>query len=278
MSFELINAFVTFQAHINKILTKKLNVCCIVYLNDIIIYSENSAKPTENVRWILQKLRENDLFANINKCRFSIKKCKFLNYIVSADEINMQENRIEVIRTWPKLKCVRDIQVFIEFANFYRKFIKKFNKKIDFLIFMIKNTNQRKFRKIKREISSNERFFIDKTLKAFNIIKKTFLNVFLLRHFDYSLSFKIEINAFDAAINKVLTQFFENRWHSCAYFFKKMHSAKRNYETHDVELFAIMKTFKHRRYYLIDFKQKILMFTDHHNLQTFMKTIKFFEK
>ena len=120
MPFGLSNAPASFQGYINKILPEKLDVFIIVYLDYILIYTENESQShVEAVRWILDLLRKNGLFANLKKCQFHQDEVRFLGYVVSAQGVQMKDERIEAVRNWPKLKSVREIQVFLGFANFY---------------------------------------------------------------------------------------------------------------------------------------------------------------
>ena len=124
MPFGLSNAPASFQGYINKILAEKLDVFVIVYLDDILIYTEDPGQGhVEAVRWVLDVLRRHGLFANLKKCRFHKDKVRFLGYIVSAQGVRMEDERIEAVKNWPEPTSVRDIQVFIGFANFYRRFI-----------------------------------------------------------------------------------------------------------------------------------------------------------
>ena len=120
MPFGLSNAPASFQGYINKILAEKLNIFVIVYLDDILIYTENQGQGhVEAVRWVLEILRKNGLFANLKKCRFHKDEVRFLGYVVSSQGIRMEDKRIEAVRNWLEPKTVRDIQVFIDFTNFY---------------------------------------------------------------------------------------------------------------------------------------------------------------
>ena len=124
MPFRLSNAPASFQGYINKILAEKLDIFVIVYLDDILIYTEDPGQGhVEAVRWVLDVLRRHGLFANLKKCRFHKDKVRFLGYIVSAQGVRMEDERIEAVKNWPEPTSVRDIQVFIGFANFYRRFI-----------------------------------------------------------------------------------------------------------------------------------------------------------
>ena len=82
------------------------------------------------------------LFANLKKCRFHQDEVCFLGYVVSSKGISMEAERIEVVRKWPEPKSVRDIQVFLGFANFYRRFIQGFSRIAAPLTSMLKTTNE----------------------------------------------------------------------------------------------------------------------------------------
>ena len=120
MPFELSNTPASFQGYINKILAKKLDVFVIVYLDDILIYTEDKSQGhVEAVRWVLDLLRKNGLFANLKKYRFHQNEVCFLGYVVSAQGMQIKDERIEAVKNWLEPKSVRDIQVFFGFANFY---------------------------------------------------------------------------------------------------------------------------------------------------------------
>ena len=120
MPFGLFNAPATFQRYVNKILAEKLDVFVIVYLDDILIYTEDPGQShVDAVRWVLDQLRKYSLFANLKKCRFHQDEIRFLGYVVSSKGISMEAEKIEVVKEWPEPKLVRDIQVFLGFANFY---------------------------------------------------------------------------------------------------------------------------------------------------------------
>ena len=105
-------------------MAKKLDVFVIVYLDNILIYTEDESQGhVEAVQLVLDLLQKNGLFANLKKCRFHQNEVRFLRYIVSAQRVQMKDERIEAVKNWPKPKSIRDIQVFLGFANFYQRFI-----------------------------------------------------------------------------------------------------------------------------------------------------------
>ena len=110
MSFGLSNTPASFQGYINKILAEKLDIFIIVYLDDILIYTEDQGRGhVEAVRWVLDILRKNSLYANLKKYWFHKDEVRFLGYVVSSQDIRLEDKRIEAVKNWPEPKSVQDI-------------------------------------------------------------------------------------------------------------------------------------------------------------------------
>ena len=110
MPFRLSNTPVSFQGYINKILAKKLNIFVIVYLNDILIHTKDLSQAHVNaIWWVLEELRKNGLFANFKRCRFYKDKVCFLEYVVSAQGVKIEEERINTVKNWLEPKFIHDI-------------------------------------------------------------------------------------------------------------------------------------------------------------------------
>ena len=99
MLFELFNVSITFQTKINKILRELINLLCVIYLNNILIYFKTKKKHWRVVRFVLTKLRQFKLFVKLFKCIFIIQFVKFLSYIVNNNDIFMNFNKMKFIRT-----------------------------------------------------------------------------------------------------------------------------------------------------------------------------------
>ena len=99
----------------------------VVYLDDILIYSKNKKEHQEHVCKILAKLKEAGLYANAEKCEFNVEKTTFVGFIISADGIEMDPAKIRAIINWEAPKSVKDVQCFLGFATFYRRFIHKYS-------------------------------------------------------------------------------------------------------------------------------------------------------
>src|SRR6202048_2981912 len=127
MPMGLTNAPATFQAYINKALSGLVDSICVVYLDDILIYSDSRENHVRHVREILERLRRFGLYANADKCSFFKSEVDFLGFIVGREGIRMDPNRVETIANWPRPESVYDVQVFLGFVNFYRRFIEGYS-------------------------------------------------------------------------------------------------------------------------------------------------------
>ena len=141
MPFGLSNASATFQGYVNKIIAEKFDIIIIVYLDDILIYTKDPGQLyVEVVHWVLDQLRKYSFFAILKKCHFYQDKDCFLGYIVYSKGISIEAKQIEVLKKWPELKSVQDIQVFLGFTNFDQQFIQGFSQIAAPLTSMLKIT------------------------------------------------------------------------------------------------------------------------------------------
>jgi Reverse transcriptase (RNA-dependent DNA polymerase) len=128
MPFGLTNAPATFQRFINDVLREVLDQYCCVYLDDILIYSTTREEHTIHLRRVLTKLGEAGLYCKAEKCTFYQERVTFLGHVLSKEGITMDPSKIVTIRDWPELQNVKDVQSFLGFANYYRRFIKGFQR------------------------------------------------------------------------------------------------------------------------------------------------------
>ena len=120
MPFGLTNAPSVFQRHVNNILAEKIDQGVVVYIDDLLIYSETEEEHVELVQWVLQKLSENNLCVNIDKYIFHVPEVEFVGFQVGAKGIQISQKKVEDILNWPTPRNIKEIQSFIGFANFYR--------------------------------------------------------------------------------------------------------------------------------------------------------------
>jgi hypothetical protein len=119
MPFGLANAPTTFQAYIHKALSHLVNSICIVYLDDILIYSKDEKEYEEHIKMVLQRLRDYALYTKPSKCTFHTKEVEFLGFVVNTNSVKMDANCMRSICEWPAPTTHHEVQVFFGFANFY---------------------------------------------------------------------------------------------------------------------------------------------------------------
>ena len=128
MPFGLENAPATFQNMMNDILRDMLDAGTVVYIDDILIYSETEEQHVELVREVLSRLEKHSLAIEPEKCFWHQEKVDFLGYVVSAKGIEMATDKVETILKWREPQNVTEVQSFLGFANFYRRFIQDYSK------------------------------------------------------------------------------------------------------------------------------------------------------
>src|SRR5277367_3885952 len=128
MPFGLTGAPGSFQAYINDTIRDCLDRFAVAYMDDILVYSNSLEEHILHVRTVLQKLLSAGLFAKLEKCEFHVQKISFLGFVITPEGISMDEERIRTIADWPVPESVLDVQVFLGFCNFYRRFIEAYSR------------------------------------------------------------------------------------------------------------------------------------------------------
>jgi len=134
MPFKLTNGSTFYQHYMNDVLFDYLHQFCQTYLDDIIIYSKTLKKHKRHVQLVLHRLRETDLQMNINKCKFHVQKIFFLRLLLFIEELKMNFRKVQAVVKWSTSTNLTQMQFFVDFCNFYRRFIKNFSKIVRSLI------------------------------------------------------------------------------------------------------------------------------------------------
>jgi len=267
MPFGLTNAPATFQAYINRALAGLVDEFCVVYLDDILIYSDSREEHVRHVREVLARLRKFALYASLKKCEFFTTQVEFLGYVVSIAGVSMDPRRVSTIEEWPRPKTFREVQVFLGFANFYRRFIRSYSKIIAPLTSLMKGAKNGK--------KTGELVWNAAEEQAFRMVKAAFISAPILRHYIPGAPIRLETDASSFAIAAIVSQLLPAgdspaEWRPIAFWSRKLNPAEQRYETHDGELLAIVEGFKQFRHYCEGASQAIQVLTDHNNLRGFM--------
>ncbi|QRW01159.1 Retrotransposable element Tf2 protein [Ceratobasidium sp. AG-Ba] len=254
MPFGLKNAPAVLQRMMNDIFRHLLGVTVVVYMDDILIFSEKEEDHAEHVKEVLKILRDNNLYAKLAKCEFFVKKVIFLGLVITPEGISMEEEKIKAIMEWGAPRKIKEVQAFLGFVNFYRRFIAEFSKIA---------------RPLHDLTKKDTRFeWSQECQQAFEEIKKRVSQDPVLIHPDPNKPFILETDASGIAIGAILSQRGEDGYlHPVAYLSKSYNDAQRNYDTANKELLAIVESLKHWRIYLEGTILPVTVFTDHRNLE-----------
>ena len=259
MPFGLTNTPAVFQRFMNNIFFDILDVCVIIYLDDILIYSNSMSEHHWHVKEVLKYLHKAGLYAKAEKCKFHSELVEYLGYILSPSGLTISNNKIKIIQDWPESKKVKDIQSFLDFANFYHQFIFNYSDIVIPLTHLTQKDIPWKF-----DSSCQD---------AFNSLKKAFTFAPILTHWIPDVQLIVETNALDYALAAILSVVNEdNEVHPVAFHSHTFTAVELNYDTHDQELLAIFEAFKIWQHYLEGLTYPIDVVMDHKNLEYFSTT------
>ncbi|KAF8718573.1 hypothetical protein RHS02_09172, partial [Rhizoctonia solani] len=254
MTFGLTNAPAAFQHFMNKLFKDLLDVCVIIYLDDILIYSKNNVNHTKHVHEVLRRLMENQLFCKASKCTFHVTSVEYLGIIVSDKGFSLDKLKIQAVQEWPTPTKVKEVQSFLGFANFLCRFVANFSH----LARPLHNL-------VKKDTPWN---WGPKEKEAFQNLKNAITAAPVLCHADPSKPYFLETDASGAALGSILSQQQEDgRLHPLGFLSESFKGAEQNYDTHNKELLAIIRSFEYWRIFLEGTAHPITVFTDHRNLE-----------
>ncbi|QRW24326.1 Retrotransposable element Tf2 protein [Rhizoctonia solani] len=235
MPFGLTNAPAAFQDMMNKIFRDLLDVYVIIYLDNILVFSLNEKDHEAHVREVLKRLQDNDLFCNIEKCHFHVKKIDYLGFIISEFGIEVNQSKVTDALNWSTPKNVKNIQEFLGFVNFYRRFIPNFGNMAQPLYNLLKKDSNWRWESAEQQ--------------SFDSLKKCLTSAPLLLQPDTTRQFYVECDASDYATGAILSQRnSEGKLAPVAYLSKSLSPAEKNYDIFDKELLAVIRAFKEWRH------------------------------
>lgn len=259
MPFGLTNAPATFQHFINDCVREYLDIFCTAYLDDILIYSDSLEEHQVHVEKVLEALKANGILLKPEKCEFHTQSTTYLGLIIEPNGIRMDPKKVETVQNWTTPKTVKDVQAFLGFANFYRRFIYGFSKIAAPLSALTKKDKTWSW--------------TSEAQVAFNALKEAFTTAPILAHFDPEKEIIVETDASDYVSAGILSQYDDTQTlRPVAYFSKKHSPAECNYEIYDKELLAIIRCFEEWRPELEGAAHPIAVISDHKNLEYFMST------
>jgi hypothetical protein len=247
MPFGLTNAPSTFMRLINEVLCPFIGKFVVVYFDDILIYSKSFDEHIEYLRVVFCALREARLFANHEKCNFCTDRVAFHGYVVTPQGIELDEAKIEAIKSWLIPATLTQLRCFLGLAGFYQCFMRDFS-----TIAAPLNDLMKKGLLFCWGAAQYQAFYtlIDKLTHAP-----------LLQNLDFGKTFELKCDASGIGIGGVLLQ--EGK--PVAYFIEKMSGPYLNYSAYDKELYALVCILETSQHYF--WPKEFVIHYDHDSLK-----------
>ena len=262
MFFGLTNSPATFQTMMNELLRDLTNMGKVaVFIDDVIVGMETKEGHDELVAEVIKRLEVNNLYVKPEKCKWKVREVDFLGVVIGPEGIKMEKEKVKGVLEWLTLKCVKDVQKFLGLANYYCQFIEGFATVARPLHDLVKK--DKKWDWAEREE------------KAFRELKKRFTKELVLAAPDIDKKIRMEVDASDYATGGVLSmECKDGLWRPVAFLSKSLNETERNYEIHDKEMLAIVRGLETWRHLSEGAQYKFEIWTDHKNLEYFMKVQK----
>uniref|UniRef100_A0A5S6Q9K0 RNA-directed DNA polymerase n=1 Tax=Trichuris muris TaxID=70415 RepID=A0A5S6Q9K0_TRIMR len=251
MPFGLCNAPSTFQRLMEAILTGLQWATCLVYLDDIIVYSRSKAEHMQSLCELFSRLRKAGLKLKMEKCHFFKREVKYLGHVVSRDGIRADSAKTEAVNNWPKPTSPKELRQFLGLASYYRRFVPSFA------------TIAAPLHKLLTK--SSQWSWTSECEASFSSLKAHLTSAPTLPFPDFSLPFILDTDASNTGLGAVLAQNIAGQERVIAYASRSMSKAGRKYSTTRQEMLALVWAVKQFRPYL--YGSRFVVRTDHNSLR-----------
>ena len=262
MPLGLKNASKTFQRMVEYVLREQIGKSVIVFIDDILVFSDTLEEHEQHIRMVLRRLKEEKLYLKPKKCEFFRREVSFLGHVVSFNEVKMDPRKVQVVKDWGHLETKKDVQRFLGFANFYRRFIENFAKIAEPLNALLCNTKDNAKVIMTKEAEDAQRKLIE-----------MITNDPILKMYDGKKDLKIVTDASLHAVAATLMQKeSDNKWYPVEFQSralegnKEKRSGEYSLAPRDLELCGISYALSKFRPYVAG--RKFTVISDHKSLET----------
>ncbi|WZZ60551.1 hypothetical protein YC2023_060658 [Brassica napus] len=245
MPFGLTNAPAAFMRLMNEVFHDYLDKFVIIFIDDILVYSRSKEEHKEHLRLVMERLRNQKLFAKFSKCWK--REIGFLGHIVSGEGVAADPEKVQAIREWPRPTIVTEVRSFLGLAGYYRKFVKDFSSIAKPLT--------------KLTGKGVPFLWVEETEKAFKKLKEALTTAPVLALPEQGKPYTVYTDASRVGLGCVLMQ--DGR--VIAYASRQLRKHEDNYSTHDLELAAVVFALRIWRSYL--YGEEVEVYTDHQSLK-----------
>ncbi len=261
MPMGLKNASKTFQRMVEYALRNFIGKSVIVFIDDILVFSKTEEEHNTILRAVMKTLEENELYLKPKKCEFFRKEITFLGHVISHNCVRMDPRKIQAVKEWGKLETKKDVQRFLGFANFYRRFIEGFAIITKPLNKLLVNTPDRAAITMTEESTKAQKHLIEA------ITKEPILTIF-----DGKRETRVVTDASGDGLGAILMQLGDDkRWHPIEFQSRSLdgdqikQTGEYRLAPRDLELCAISYALEKFRPYLAGHKFKLI--SDHRSLE-----------
>ena len=226
MPFGLCNALATFQRLMNQVFATEINQFILVYLDDILIFSESVEEHWEHLRRALGRLREARLYGRVHKCEFLKTRMEYLSYEVSEKGIHASPEKVKAVVNWPRPQSVHDVRSFLGLASYYRQFIHGFSQVAGPLTELTRSKAKWRWDKAQEN--------------SFLALKIALATAPVLRLPDFDHQFVVTTDASDVAIGAIVQQDVGMGLQPIAFASRKLQQAEVRYSAYERELLGIV--------------------------------------
>ncbi|KRY46609.1 Retrovirus-related Pol polyprotein from transposon 17.6 [Trichinella britovi] len=256
MPFGLCNAPGTFQQLMERTLSGLVGKSCLVYLDDIIVFSTTEEEHLTRLEEVFQRLKGVGLKIKPQKCQLMKKKVVYLGHVITPEGIGTDSQKTAAVRQWRTPRCVREVRQLLGLASYYRRFIKDFARVAGPLHELTRKGEKWQWG--------------PRQEGAFTTLKNLLVSTLILGHPDFSRPFVLDVDASDTAIGPVLSQTMENgNQVVIAYISRALTRPEQRYCVTRKEMLALVWAVKQFRPYL--YEQKFTARTDHNSLRWLRK-------
>ncbi len=253
MPFGLTNAPATFQRLMHLVLAGLNWKMCLVYIDDILIFSRTFDEHMSHLRQVFDRLRAANLKLKPAKCRFAFNNTIYLGHNIGVDGVTPDPAKVEAINriSIDKWRDVSDVKTFLGMTGYYRRFIRGYADIAAPLTELLKK---------------DAKFVVDKHVRrAFKRLKEALVNAPVLAYPRHEVPYVLQVDASNYGMGGVLTQFYNGEEHPIAYFSRKFTTSEKDYAIMERECLAMVESIKHFREYL--YGRRFTVITDHKPLE-----------
>jgi hypothetical protein len=256
LPFGLCNAVSLFQRLQDKILAGLNWFVCLVYLDDIAVFSSGFDEHLMRLRLVFMRMREAGLKFNPEKCRLFQRQMVFLGYLINKDGVRPDVEKVEAVRTWPEPKNVTEVRTWIGLLSYYRRWIEGFSRRVKPLFDLLKK----------------DKYFVwgEEQQQAFEDLKNCLMTAPILALPIDAGEYVVDCDASGAAAGSVLSQWQKGELRVIAYASRTFRGAEKRYTTNQRELSAVIFGLKQFRVYVLG--RPFLLRSDHSSLRYLMTT------